>query len=99
MLRRRRPRAAASRSDGLITTKRIPWAGMPRHDERRIGPAALPMDSAHGHARAAVLERLFVGWPCRVVVAQQEAPGLLVSDTREVLVKEGGYARVVGVVV
>jgi hypothetical protein len=29
MLRRRHPQAAASRSDGLITTKRILWAGMP----------------------------------------------------------------------
>jgi hypothetical protein len=57
------------------------------------------MDSAHGLARAAVLERLFVGWPGRVVVAQQEAPDLLVSNTRDVLVEEGGCARVVGVVV
>jgi len=57
------------------------------------------MDSAHGLARAAVRERLFVGWPGRVVVAQQEAPDLLVSNTRDVLVEEGGCARVVGVVV
>jgi hypothetical protein len=48
---------------------------------------------------AAVLERLFIGWPGRVVVAQQEAPGLLVSDARDVLVEEEGCAGMVGVVV
>ena len=33
------------------------------------------------------------------VVAQQEAPGFLVSDARDVLVEEEGCAGVVGVVV
>jgi hypothetical protein len=73
--------------DALVTTSVIQ------------SPLLSPMDSAHGLARAAVLERLFVGWPGRVVVAQQEAPDLLVSNTRDVLVEEGGCARVVGVVV
>jgi hypothetical protein len=48
---------------------------------------------------AAVLERLFVRGPGRVVVAQQEAAGLLVSDSGDVLVEQGGRACVVGVVV
>ena len=48
---------------------------------------------------AAVLERFFVRWPGRVVVAQQEAPGLLVPDAGDVLVEQRGRAGVVGVVV
>jgi hypothetical protein len=49
--------------------------------------------------RASILKGLLVRWPGRVVVAQQEALGLLVSDARDVLVEEGGRAGVVGVVV
>ena len=48
---------------------------------------------------AAVLERLFVRGPGRIVVAQQEAPGLLVSDAGDVLVEEERRATVVGMVV
>ena len=46
-----------------------------------------------------VLERLFVRRPGRVVVAQQEAPGLLVPDAGDVLVEQRRRAGVVGVVV
>ena len=49
--------------------------------------------------RAAVLERLLVRRPGRIVVAQQEAPGLLVPDAGDVLVEQGRCAGVVGVVV
>ena len=48
---------------------------------------------------AAVLERLLGRRPRRVVVAQQEPPGLLVSDANDVLVEQEGRAGVVGVVV
>jgi hypothetical protein len=48
---------------------------------------------------ATVAEGLFVRRPRRVVVAQQEAPGLLVSDARDVLVEQRRRAGVVGVVV
>ena len=49
--------------------------------------------------RAAVLERLLVGAGLRrVVVAQQQPPGLLVSDAGDVLVEQERRAGVVGVV-
>jgi hypothetical protein len=39
--------------------------------------------------RPVVLERLLVRRPGRVVVAQQQAPRLLMSDARDVLVEQG----------
>jgi hypothetical protein len=48
---------------------------------------------------AAVLEGLFGRGPRRVVVAQQELPGLLVPDPGDVAVEQRGGAGVVGVVV
>ena len=48
---------------------------------------------------AAVLERLLVRRPGRVVVAQQQPPRLLVPDAGDVLVEQRGRAGVVGVVV
>ena len=48
---------------------------------------------------AAVLECLLGRRPRRVVVAQQEPPGLLVSDADDVVVEQEGRAGVVGVVV
>jgi len=38
--------------------------------------------------RAVVLERLFVGRPGRVVVAQQQPPRLFVADAGDVLVEQ-----------
>ena len=49
--------------------------------------------------RAAILEGLLVRGSRRVVVAQQQAPGVLVPDAGDVLVEEGRCAGVVGVVV
>ena len=48
---------------------------------------------------AAVLERLLVRGSGRVVVAQQQPPGLLVADANHACVEQRGRAGVVGVVV
>jgi hypothetical protein len=65
-----------------------------------VGAVPGQVDSlAADRERAAVLEGLLIRGSRRVVVAQQQAPGLVVSDARDVFVEEGRRAGMVGMVV
>src|SRR5439155_22647541 len=70
-------------------------------DVRRVA-RAVPgeLDALAPHLEGAtVLEGLLRGGPGRVVVAEQEPPGLLVPDANDAGVEERGRASVIGVVV